>query len=490
MSCDYGPGSEVPCEATIDITCNGLNSGRNAGRICWSVSSAPCKVADSAWIDPIGACIACSFFLKVKREEKDKFSLLKLGQSIGDVAKLHSYISQIESLMHIRERLFTNFSLEKNIKEIVAEVKKLTGAAFCGVYILRGDPSNLTLQTSVRKGQTGIVVPYNDSTTVGYACIHNQIINLTLPVSPDDPDAAKIPFSRNLDEQSGVETKCFAAVPFTDNDRRVLGVLTAANSPKGSFNQDDLWFMIRYGYELSFALEKAKLLEESISAVRLASIGETVAGLAHCIKGIAHALQVSSYVVKKEIEKHSTEDLCTAWAILQKNIGRLGELAVDVLSHDSGKAGTMTNADLNQCARDAVRLLEPEAAARTIKFKAIYGKGLSGCLINPNRIYRCLVNLIINAFDACTPQGGSVTVKTEKTGDDEALISVTDTGHGMDESTKAIVFDLFKTTKGRKKGSGIGLPTVYDIVKQHRGRIEIDSVRGKGSTFRIYIKTR
>jgi signal transduction histidine kinase len=446
-------------------------------------------VADSAWIDPLGSCISCGFFLKVRKEEGEKFQLLKLGQSIGDVAKLHSYISQIESLMHIRERLFTNFNLDKNIKEIVAEVKNLTSARFCGVYLLRGDPPQLTLETSVQKGTSQIVLPLDESTAVGFAATRNQIVNIKPPPEKDKPLNSDIPFSMSIDKRSGVRTKCFAAVPFTDNDRRVLGVLTAANSKKGLFSQDDLWFMIRYGFELSFALEKAKLMEESISAVRLASIGETVAGLAHCMKGIAHALKVSAYVVRKEIERYSTQDLCTAWAILEKNITRLADLSVDVLSHKSGLAGTMVQADLNQCARDAVRLLEPEAAARTLKFSASYGKGLSKCLINPNRIYRCLVNLIINAFDACTPQGGSVTVKTEKTAPDEALVSVIDTGRGMDESTKAIIFGLFKTTKGRKKGSGIGLPTVYDIVKQHHGRIEIDSKKGKGTTFRIYIKT-
>lgn len=489
MSCGYGPDSEAPCEATTDSSCDGLNSGLNAGRMCWTIRSAPCKIADAPWMDPIGSCISCAFFLKVKEEEGENFKLLKLGQSIGDAAKLHSYISQIESLMHIRERLFTNFSLEKNIKEIVAEVKKLTNARFCGVYLLRGDPPQFFLETSVQKGRTQIILPYNDKSTIGYAAIHNQLINLKLPITPGDSDNSNIPFDTDLDERTGVHTECFAAIPFRDNDQRVLGVLTTANSKKGFFSPDDLWFMIRYGFELSFALEKAKMMEETITAVRLASIGETVAGLAHCIKGIAHALKVSSYVIKKEIEKNPTENLSTAWTILEKNIGRLAELSIDVLSHKSGHAGVMEKSDLNQCVRDAVRLLNAEAVARTIEFRVSYGEGLSECLINPNRIYRCMVNLIINAFDACTPQGGSVTVKTEKVSEDEALISVIDTGHGMDEHTKALVFGLFKTTKSRKKGTGIGLPTVYDIVKQHHGHIEIDSKVGKGTTFRIFIKT-
>jgi hypothetical protein len=494
QDCGYGPGSSKPCPATTDTTCHGLNSGINAGRLCWTIKDAPRKGgADSALPDPVGNCISCAFFLTVRKEEGEKFTLLKLGQSIGDVEKLHSCISHIESLVHVRERLFTSFDLRKNIKEIVAETKSLTGARYCGVYLIRGNPPKLFLETRVQKSKEQIVLPLDETTAAGFAAKRNQIINLNLPLAPVDPldpgneELSNIPFSMHLDELSGVRTKCFAAVPFRDNDGRVRGVLTVANSEKGFFSPDDLWFLIRYGFELSFAFEKARLVEEGISAVRLASIGETVAGLAHCIKGIAHALRVSSYVMKKEIEKHPSENLRTAFEILNKNVARLADLSVDVLSYQSGHAGVMVRSDLNQCVKDAVRLLEAEATARTIKFSASYGKGLSHCLINPSRLYRCVVNLIINAFDACTPQGGSVVVRTEKVSSGEALISVIDTGCGMDERTKTMVFDLFKSTK-RKKGSGIGLPTVYDIVRQHRGRIDIDSKKGKGTTFRIFLR--
>jgi signal transduction histidine kinase len=493
QDCGYGPESSRSCAATTDTTCNGLNRGINAGRLCWTIKDAPCKAADSALPDPIGSCISCGFFLMVKKEEGDEFELLKLGQSIEDVEKFRSCISQIESLVHIRERLFTSFDLRENIKEIVAEAKKLTGARYCGVYLIHGDPQKLFLETKIKKNKSQIVLPLDETTAVGFAATRNQIINLRLPLRPVDhldpgnEELFNIPFSVHLDESSGMRTKCFAAVPFHDRSGRVRGVLTVANSRECFFSPDDMWFLVRYGFELSFALEKARLVEEGISAVRLASIGETVAGLAHCIKGIAHALRVSSYVMKKEIEKHPSENLRTAFEILNKNVARLADLSVDVLSYQSGHAGVMVKADLNQCVTEAVRLMDAEANARSIKFSGSYGEGLSDCLINPNRIYRCVVNLIINAFDACTPQGGSVSVKTEKAAPDEALISVIDTGCGMGERTKAMVFDLFKTTK-RKKGSGLGLPTVYDIVRQHRGRIDIDSTKGKGTTFRIYLK--
>ena len=509
--CGHGPSGSGRCRAATHAASDGTNGGKNAGRICWTFEQAPCKLNDPSGHGPpktdrlperlpllgrcvcalpepaLGSCIACRFFHKVRREEGKNFQLLRSGPSTSDAGKLYSCILHVESLTRIREHLLASFNLSRSIAEIVAQTRDMIGAQYCGVYLVRGEPPRLFLETKIPRSKPRIVLPLDESTAVGFAAQHCRVVNFNKLSNHEDVHRQAVPFSISLDERSGVRTKCFAAVPFKDSSGRVVGVLTAANSGKGFFSADDLWFMVRYGLELSFAIEKARFLEESISAVRLASIGETAAGLAHCIKGIAHALEISSYVVRKEIEKHATEDLCTAWKILEKNIARLAELSVDVLSYRSGQAGTMVRADLNRCARDAVRLLEPEAAARSIDFSATYGKNLSGCFINPSRIYRCLVNLIINAFDACTPQGGSVRVTTERTSPEKALICVMDTGCGMDERAKAIVFSLFKTSK-KKKGIGIGLPTVYDVVKQHQGHIEIDSERGKGTAFRIYLK--
>jgi signal transduction histidine kinase len=413
-----------------------------------------------------------------------------LGQASGDVEELRSCISRLESLIQIQERLFTSFDLRKHIALIVAETKKLTQARYSGVYLLRGNPPQLVLETPFPKHppEEPITLPLDETSAVGWAARHDQIINLNSNLShTGEAHPAGIPFNFNLDQRFGVRTKSFAAVPFRDSVGRMRGVLTVANSKKGFFSAQDVWFLSRFGFELAFALEKSRLVEEGISAVRLASIGDTVAGLAHCIKGIAHALRVSSYVMKQEIEQHPSETLRTTFEILNKNVAHLADLSFDILSVTSGHSGMMVQADLNQCVKDAVRLLQAEAEARSIEFEASYGKGLSPCLINPTRVYRCVVNLIINAFDACTPKGGSVIVKTEKVSPDEALISVIDTGCGMDESTQARAFDLFKTTK-REKGTGLGLPTVYDIVRQHRGRIEIDSKKGLGTTFRVFLK--
>jgi nitrogen-specific signal transduction histidine kinase/ActR/RegA family two-component response regulator len=117
---------------------------------------------------------------------------------------------------------------------------------------------------------------------------------------------------------------------------------------------------------------------------------------------------------------------------------------------------------------------------------------------DPGQIEQVIVNLGVNARDAM-PRGGRLIIRTVnielspgETTDEMAIgayiaLEVTDTGEGMDEDTKKRIFEPFFTTKGPGKGTGLGLATVYGIVRQSRGGIVVESEKGKGSTFRILL---
>jgi two-component system, cell cycle sensor histidine kinase and response regulator CckA len=115
-------------------------------------------------------------------------------------------------------------------------------------------------------------------------------------------------------------------------------------------------------------------------------------------------------------------------------------------------------------------------------------------------VQQVLINLLINARDAM-PQGGKVVIETANLERDETfvhqhvdlppgryvLLSVSDTGSGMNAEARAHLFEPFYTTKQPGKGTGLGLATVYGIVKHRGGHVAVESIEGKGTTFRVYL---
>jgi two-component system cell cycle sensor histidine kinase/response regulator CckA len=126
----------------------------------------------------------------------------------------------------------------------------------------------------------------------------------------------------------------------------------------------------------------------------------------------------------------------------------------------------------------------------------VLGSAVGNVLADPNQIEQVIMNLVVNARDAMR-KGGRIVIETRSISvgaDFEPLqpgayvsVSVTDTGHGMDQQTAMRVFEPFFTTKEMGKGTGLGLSTVYGIVEQSGGTVTVQSAPGAGSTFRVYL---
>ncbi|HEY0369415.1 MAG TPA: ATP-binding protein [Chthoniobacterales bacterium] len=156
--------------------------------------------------------------------------------------------------------------------------------------------------------------------------------------------------------------------------------------------------------------------------------------------------------------------------------------------------------DLNQLVVDMERLLRRVIGER-FELRTLPEAADGRVMADPTQIEQVILNLGVNARDAM-PTGGSLTIRTANVWLDEhkaarisglmkagdyVELSVSDTGAGMDEKTKSHIFEPFFTTKGPGKGTGLGLATVYGIVRQTGGGISVDSEVGKGSTFRIFL---
>jgi CheY-like chemotaxis protein len=159
-------------------------------------------------------------------------------------------------------------------------------------------------------------------------------------------------------------------------------------------------------------------------------------------------------------------------------------LTQQVLSGSRRAAPAPVPVDLNQLVGNVTRVLQP-LLGEAIELVTRLSPSLARVSANPHRIGQVIMNLVVNARDAM-PNGGRLTIETSNVGQ-TVMLAVGDTGCGMNDETRARLFEPYFTTKEPGRGSGLGLATVYDVVTQCGGQISVASDAGAGSTFKIYL---
>jgi signal transduction histidine kinase len=237
-------------------------------------------------------------------------------------------------------------------------------------------------------------------------------------------------------------------------------------------------------------LRKIKELEkELLRSERLAAVGQTVAFMAHEIKNILHGFKGGSHILKSGLARNDSAKLKTGWEMMQRNIDRISELALDLLSYSKEREPEYESCFPNEIAGDVCELFADLAVEHEIELKKEFEAIIGEVVMDPRTIHRALTNLVSNAIDACIADEESnkqhwVSVSTALENGNVVRFGVKDNGSGMDENVKANLFKSFFSTKGAK-GTGLGLLVTKKLIEEHRGTIDVASQFGKGTTFSI-----
>ncbi len=243
--------------------------------------------------------------------------------------------------------------------------------------------------------------------------------------------------------------------------------------------------------------EKMKLESQLRHAQKMEAVGHLAGGVAHDFNNILTAIVGYGYLLKMKMKEE--DPLSYNVDQILASVERGAGLTQSLLAFSRKQVMNPKPANLNKVIESVYKLLK-RLVSEDIELKTVLAKEDVTIMADSGQIEQVLMNLVTNARDAM-PHGGTVSIETKRIElDDEfikshgfgtpgiyALITICDTGIGMDKETKEKIFEPFFTTKEMGKGTGLGLAIVFGIIKQHNGYINVYSEPGQGTTFRIYL---
>jgi len=430
----HGPGA---CPAASYRASDGLNGGTSGGRICWAVTGTLCggKI-QGAFAQKELQCVACEFFRTVQSEEGAKFQLLLPGQKVEDV--LH------ESDMRFR-RMFDSVPV--------------------GLY--RTGPDGQFLDANQ---PLVALLGYPDREALREARLDD------LCLEAEDRERRSESLARNH-AVTGVEIRL---------RRRDGTPIRVRENARAQLDRAGRILYIEGSLE---DVTEQRLVEDQLfQSQKMEIAGHVVGGVAHdfnnLLTAIMSAVQLLSPLAARE---PGMQPVLDELGLLAKRGSRLTHQLLSFVRKQDIQTQVM---DLNAAVTDIQKMLR-RLIGEDIELILSLSAGLGFIRADPGHIEQVLMNLAVNARDAM-PEGGQLTIRTEN-GDagpgapsgQHVVLSVTDTGCGMEPAVLARLFEPFFTTKPRGKGTGLGLPTVRTIVHQNSGHIDVESAPGRGSTFRI-----
>jgi PAS domain S-box-containing protein len=250
------------------------------------------------------------------------------------------------------------------------------------------------------------------------------------------------------------------------------------------------------GLILDITSEK-ELREQLRQSQKLESVGLLAGGIAHDFNNMLTAINGYSDLTLRKLK--ADDPLRRNIEEIKRAGERSAELTHQLLAFSRQQILYPVILDLNEAISDTIKLLQ-RVIGENIQLSTTLNPQVGRVKVDPGQLSQILMNLAVNARDSM-PQGGKLTIETANVFLDPdyvrqhvgvlpgayTMLAVSDTGIGMSDETKEHIFDPFFTTKEVGQGTGLGLATVYGIVKQSGGSIGVHSKEGVGTTFKIYL---
>ena len=244
--------------------------------------------------------------------------------------------------------------------------------------------------------------------------------------------------------------------------------------------------------------DRVKLEDQLRQAQKMEAVGRLAGGIAHDFNNLLTAIRGNAELMSHRVKKDPA--MAAEVDEILHAADRAASLTRQLLAFSRKQVLQPVALDLHEIVQ-AVSRMARRIIGTDVQLRLELASSVAQILADPAQVEQVLLNLIVNARDAM-PSGGTITVQTENVKLDRnapeivqagiapgnfVMMSVSDTGIGMDQATQARIFEPFFTTKETGRGTGLGLSTVYGIIRQTGGAITVESERGKGASFKVYL---
>ena len=241
--------------------------------------------------------------------------------------------------------------------------------------------------------------------------------------------------------------------------------------------------------------EVAKRTQQLFQAQKMEAVGLLAGGVAHDFNNLLTVITGRTQLLLRKLQPG--DPMARGLGLIEETAQRAASLTRQLLAFSRKQRLERRIVSLNRIVTDMEKMLRP-LIGEQISLVTVLDPELGLVSADAGQLEQVILNLVVNARDAM-PQGGRLVIRTANSQLDDAtgawrpgpdvgchaVLSVSDTGVGMDQATQARIFEPFFTTKDPGQGTGLGLSTVYGIVQQHGGFVSVESVPGAGTTFKV-----